>query len=823
MLSVRNHYREFCLARVVSITFLALLAGGLRCATVSLAAEGESCPNEALRQESNINPLTLNPYSTELPDCRAYELISPPYTQGAPVSPLSGLSGSHVIVSSVTGAFAGTENSLGLQGGVYELSRTPSGWEASAIAPPAEWFPGGVFVDASPGFARTLWQLRRSYQGVNGGAFYLREPANTLPGPCPAESLAANNCFVEIGPVFPPSLTETEPPNPVGVAGNLLGVHSVGDSADLSHVLFSIHSRLLTDSAGAETSAFWPGDTTVTVGGTQSLYEYSGFGNAEPVLVGVSNARSLREEARLKGVAHVNEAAELISECGTLLGSNRSRYNAVSASGETVFFTAQRCSGAQPVVSELYARIGASGTVALSSPVEPLVQGSGEGPEECDSTCQTAAWQEGVFQGASEDGGKVFFLSSQPLLNGDKDTEQDLYEEEITNGAIGRVIQVSHDPHTGQAAEVQGVARVCEDGSHVYFVAKGELASNQNANREDAVAGANNLYVYERDAKHPSGQITFIATLSPSDSADWKPSDSRPVQATPDGEFLVFQSVADLTADDTSEAVSQVFEYDAGTGELVRVSQGQDGFNENGNTNVDPATIRAPGFSGAAMNNTAAAELLAVSEDGSYVVFESTDALTPAAAPGQHDAYEYHWTPGAGLSSGAVSLLANGFGEYLTNEETEYRPAPSVSASGGDVLFSTPAQLVAQHTSTQLALYDARMNRVLPDGEEELAGFPAPLFPPECSGEACLGAGGTPPSVPTAESTGPPAVGNLNPGPAVFPTPESNKPKQKARRRRTRKLAKALKRCAGKHNKRKRRSCKKRARHRYGHKKKGHR
>ena len=59
---------------------------------------------------------------------------------------------------------------------------------------------------------------------------------------------------------------------------------------------------------------------------------------------------------------------------------------------------------------------------------------------------------------------------------------------------------------------------------------------------------------------------------------------------TPDGQFLVFTSSADLTPGDTSTA-QQVFEYDAQTGELVRVSIGQNGFNDNGNTDTFGAEI----------------------------------------------------------------------------------------------------------------------------------------------------------------------------------------------------------------------------------------
>ena len=64
-----------------------------------------------------------------------------------------------------------------------------------------------------------------------------------------------------------------------------------------------------------------------------------------------------------------------------------------------------------------------------------------------------------------------------------------------------------------QRKEVQGVVRVSEDGSHVYFVAKGVLtASNREGHAPQA--GAENLYVYEPDPALAGGFHTvFVATL----------------------------------------------------------------------------------------------------------------------------------------------------------------------------------------------------------------------------------------------------------------------------------------------------------------------
>ena len=215
----------------------------------------------------------------------------------------------------------------------------------------------------------------------------------------------------------------------------------------------------------------------------------------------------------------------------------------------------------------------------------------------------------------------MFFLTKQPLVDGDADTKMDLYEVELEGGAVERLTQVSHDPNSGEAAEVEGVTRISEDGSRVYFVARGVLASNSNGDPRaggefaQATPGAENLYVYDTD----TGRTTFIAMLctgkgtsgavafeqealcrsSSSDEALWEAQGSGPAETAPaDGRFLVFAGVSDLTSDDAS-TVPEVFEYDAETGTLARVSIGQNGYDEDGNTTngEDAASIVHPTYS----------------------------------------------------------------------------------------------------------------------------------------------------------------------------------------------------------------------------------
>ena len=169
--------------------------------------------------------------------------------------------------------------------------------------------------------------------------------------------------------------------------------------------------------------------------------------------------------------------------------------------------------------------------------------------------CDTSVPADAVFAGASADGSKVFFTTTQPLLG--HDSSENLYEYDFDAPAGQRVVRVSGgDGSVSEpTAEVQGVSYVSEDGSHVYFVAKGVLTRVANSAGEHAQQGGENFYVYERDAEYPAGRTVFIAGCG----------DTSNGQVTPDGRFLAFTSSCRLTAGDTSTG-RQVFQYDAQTG-----------------------------------------------------------------------------------------------------------------------------------------------------------------------------------------------------------------------------------------------------------------
>jgi hypothetical protein len=184
---------------------------------------------------------------------------------------------------------------------------------------------------------------------------------------------------------------------------------------------------------------------------------------------------------------------------------------------------------------------------------------------------------------------------------------------------------------------------------------------------------------------------------------------------------------------------------------------------------------------------------LAMSGDGSTVVFGSVAALTPgaevAAAAGAQSVYEYHST--ASISNGNVYQISDG-------TDASGTATLGLDTSGGDVFFNTADPLLAQDVDTQVDLYDARAG----------GGFPEPLSV-GCDGEACHGTPLIQPTFGAPGSSSAQAGGNL---PPQRPVVTAVKPKVQLTQ--AQKLVLALKAC--RHSRGKRRAtCESQARRRY--------
>ena len=701
-------------------------------------------------------------YSTageRLPDNRADEMITPPQKNAAligeaftAIAPDFSDDGSRLIMLSVQ-CFADATSCTGSRvttGSPYLFTRSRSGWSATALAPPAQEFA-----------ANSDW----SVSADTGMALFSMPTPPMLEDDFYARTLGGS--FVDIGPATPPS---------AGAQGEPWGGRAVVATGDFSHVVF-------------QEGPLWPSSLESNA---TTPYEYVGTGNTVPVLVGVSGGPN---------------STDLVSVCETTVGeaANASRPGEMSADGRTVWFTAEPCSsgaganaGIPVLAATIYARIDGNRTVEIS----------GRSPANCTSSaCRGSSPSAARFAGASDDGSKAFFTSSQQLTDEAAEGSENLYEYDFDNPPGRNLIDISAGDTGGGGPRVQGVVAVSGDGSHVYFVAGGVLTSEANGQGSTAEDGADNLYVFERDAEHPDGRIRFIATLPNIDAQHWTAPGNIGANAniTPDGRFLVFTSHARLTEDDTrQDGAQQVFRFDAQTGKLIRISVGAEGFNDNGNGSsaavcesvVCPldAQIVEPVQWGFERPGTARRDPT-MSHDGAFVFFDSPVGLAPHAlnqAPlgGERYAqnvYEWH--------EGRVHLISDGRDTSTVSGVSAVKLLGS-DAAGTNVFFTTSDPLVLRDTDTQSDVYDAHVCS---------AEKPCPVEPPSplppCEGEACHGVSVVAPLAPNAPSATFSGSGNTTVHPAV--TKKKVRHCRKGRRRRHGKCVKMkTKRVAKHHRKR---------------------
>jgi hypothetical protein len=697
-----------------------------------------------------VNPATGRPYSATLPDCRAYEMVSPAEKNANQADTRLGPSSQagEAVTFASQGSFAG-ELSHGNFSNSYFAASSATGWQVSGGLVSSVGNPtwslqseDGI-LDGNPE-ASSLLVLRMARATKRDEFVFIEDDGATIARTLPVESPGT----------FPPLYR--------------------GASSDLSDLVLNL---------GELSEPLLPADTNNTPAEGRSLYEITGAGSSSPALnlVGVDNSGTLLDNSGI-GIGSDGPKARPGEKTAH---SNISAQNAISAGGSTVFFNTQTST------HQLYARIdgGQPGAVTVNV----------AGTSSCSTSAVCNVTSPVTFWGASSDGSKVFFTAAQAgLVAGDTDATNALYECALPgdastpptpSGTVNPCPDLNPISVTGttEGADVQGVVHISNDGLHVYFVATGVLASNE-LNGKTAQKGADNLYVYEPDPANP-GQYTtaFIAGLPSSDAALWGGEEASEAQTTPDGRYLVFASSGQLTPDDTS-TVAQVFRYDAQTGELLRVSTGVDGYDNNGNTDVNPAAILAPAAAIEGARADFANSVRAISEDGSYIVFTTAEALSPQDTNNATDVYEWH--------EGQVSLLSGG-------QDPHGSSFLRMTASGRDVFFNTDESLVPQDTgSGDLDLYDARI-----DG-----GFPAPAAAVACSGEACQGPLAAAPLLqPPASTT---FTGGVNLTPPAL-TPAVTPPKKSVAQIRKEKLTKALKACRKK-SKRKRASCVASAHKKYG-------
>jgi hypothetical protein len=388
--------------------------------------------------------------------------------------------------------------------------------------------------------------------------------------------------------------------------------------------------------------------------------------------------------------------------------------NAVSADGQRVFWTASG-NGSGSVYVRENPFVEGSECIEEGSPCTIAVS---QGAEEAAGTKGSQFWA------AAQDGSRAIFTTAISAGN------SRLYEFRLGDQSTHLI-----------AGEVLGLLGASSDASRVYVASKEALAGT-NVEGRTPVAGQPNLYFWEAGQFRFIGMLSSKDL----DGGGYQPIEAQPQyhasRVSPDGLAVAFVSYAHLTGYDNTDANSgradsEVFVYDAGGngggGKLVCASCNPSGVRPTGREYLRILIGDTSGPWTAARIPVPEDILYAsrvLSDNGKRLFFDSYDALSPRDTNGRQDVYEWE-APGEGRceessssfsprDGGCVDLISSG----KSTVDSEFLDA---SPSGSDVFFTTLSSLLPQDPGL-VDVYDARV-----DG-----GLPAPAGRPGvCEGEAC--------------------------------------------------------------------------------------
>ncbi len=575
--------------RVVAVSAGGKSVGGDRTFT-SAAAPADSCPNAAIRAQQG-------PIAQRLPDCYAYELVSPESTAGQePHAAGIGGTGEDVMFMS-GGGFADVEN-LAPLGAVYRTRRTEGGWVTEALGgPPAAEYPG-YYTDVD--WQSDWWQQDRLL---------------TLWTAQPNTELGTQNKAIVMG--YKHGQWDRVTP----ILGRSAARYAT--SADLSDVLV----RSNPDAWLALTDG-----TTDTRTGANSF-------TLQVVKRMPDGTFDVRQVARTSGGQTLHPSCSL--DLGG--GPGGAARGAVNREGlSRIVFTTGGSGACQTAARK---------RVYVADPFGPNPDAVDISASRCTlgaPACGNAATVR--FAGGSSDASRLFMTTTQRLLDEDVHAGTDLYEYDFRREPAERLQLVSSSP---APAQVQGVVAVSDNGSHVYFVANGILDHAEDDPGEPQ-EGAPNLYVRILGSVGEPARTRFVATLDASDSNQWVNLTFAETELTPDGRFLAFTSAAQLTATD-QDSMRDAYRYDAEEGDLRRAwpdDPAVNGPNRTAGSVIEPGTrVTGPDANFA---RSASSLLASIADDGSAVGFTTSEAVAPGDVNGSDDAFVWN------AETGSVAMISDG-------------------------------------------------------------------------------------------------------------------------------------------------------------------
>jgi hypothetical protein len=615
------------------------------------AARADGCGNAAARTQQNVQ---------FLPDCRAYEMVSPLDKNGNDVVTSAGWT--QAAVTGDAAKFTALAPFGDAPGGslvsefVARRSAEPgtSGWQTHGITPSTAKAPtykqlaaGGFFSsyadDLSPDLTTGIFRPFETLtpDPLIGGVpnLYLRRDLDK-PGPGTYDLLS-------LCPACTSPLTYT-----VDDPSTNLNVFT-GASADYSHVFFE--------------SAF-----ALTAGSPDNrlpkLYESSDQG--------LRVAGVLPDSAC--GAPPCVAATSIAGSDRTVAGYG---LRSVSADGSRVEFMApNHVDPAAPgTVTDVYLRVNGQETVQIDKSERTIGAAAPHLPS--------------TFQTASRDLGYIYFSSDEALTDDAQGSGSRLYRYSVVPDAQGHhltFIAPAFDAIVGQASD---------DGSTVYFMTTDRLSPG------DPINPGFNLWIN----RWRQGTIKFVATAANKDDNLNGTRDrvrfGQQARVSPDGDTVllaVSQGAPTIAGQrgncpgnnypDTGHCIN-LYLWSAQTGHGICLSC-------TSAVETSDALDQRQDVRGVMGYNAYLAHSL--SDDGSRAFFDTSEALVPGDTNGKLDVYEYD------AAAGQVHLVSSGQGD----DDSHFLDA---SPSGDDVFFATRDRLTGWDTDENYDVYDARVGGGLPE------------------------------------------------------------------------------------------------------------
>jgi DNA-binding beta-propeller fold protein YncE/Tol biopolymer transport system component len=681
--------------------------------------QSAACPNAALRAGPSAN----------LPDCRAYEQVSPVQKDGTDVfargTRVKVAADGHAVIFPSLGGF-GDVHGTGVSTD-YIADRGSDGWAAHNVYPKTPQLGVNlitilmpeVYADAtedlSSGIFTTPFPLTDDPATAEIGNIYRRADLE-VPG------LGSYTLFSGCPHCEEPGGTALPAPASSGTAAYAHD-YFVGASSDLSHVLFESRQDLTDDAPGAcGPSSFFGGSEECPM----KLYES---------VDGVVRLASI-----LPGGA---PAPVAVAGAGSASAGELPVWNAISQDGSRVIFTdsewqlSSETALGYGAIGNVYMRVDGTSTVQLnaSERTDCADHDPCTGAAEPDPSGPTPA----KYLDASADGTRIAITTNEALTD-DAPVRgaPKLYLYDANAAAGHHLTLVAPAPSEDPNGALEDVVDLSPDGHSLYFIWSGLLHPGE-ANGQAVSPPNGNRYLY----RWHDGVTTLVGAIS--QTLLLKPSRGTEVPETrvsPDGSHILF-----LSQDETGPTGYR----QNGNGELYLYSA-----TDNSLSCVSCNPSGAPATSGAKLNVAdpsniptprAAYKSHALSDDGRFVFFSTAEALVPQDVNGVSDAYEYD------AETGQLHLLSTGSD-----------PSPSyfmdATPDGSDAIIVTRQQLVGQDGDQLNDVYDARI-----DGG--IAAQSPATAPPACADSVgCHGVPPNPPGGPTPNSLVFAGPGNATAGPS---------------------------------------------------------